>query len=169
MQKHAIYAKVQMTYKNEEFRRANNKKISDRRLAWLKKNGPCTKCGSNKDLEVDHINPSTKIGHNFWSWSKPRRDAEAIKCQALCSVCHRKKSAKESSDLQRGQPKFNYRKHSTETIKRLFELHFGLGLSQRAACKELGVSRSVLSDILYRGYRPELYEELCSGVDQLVD
>jgi len=63
-----------------------------RRGRWLWKNGPCQRCGSWTDLEVDHIDPATKVSHAVWSWSKPRRMRELEKCQVLCRVCHQKKS-----------------------------------------------------------------------------
>ncbi len=63
-----------------------------RRGRWLWKNGPCQRCGSWTDLEVDHIDPATKVSHAVWSWSKPRRMRELAKCQVLCRTCHQEKS-----------------------------------------------------------------------------
>lgn len=65
------------------------------RLIWLQENGPCALCGSAEDLEVDHINPSTKVSHSIWSWSQVRRDLELKKCRALCKQCHKLKSLTE--------------------------------------------------------------------------
>lgn len=45
-------------------------------------------CGSIENLEVDHIDSSTKVGHNVWSWKQERRDEELAKCQVLCKDCH---------------------------------------------------------------------------------
>lgn len=50
--------------------------------------GKCTKCGSDAKLEVDHIDPMTKVSSAFWCWSIARRDKELAKCQVLCSGCH---------------------------------------------------------------------------------
>lgn len=61
------------------------------RAKWLLENGPC-KCGSLENLEVDHVDPSTKVSHRIWSWSKSRRDEELKKCQPLCVECHKKKT-----------------------------------------------------------------------------
>lgn len=66
-----------------------------RRGAWFAQNGPCVVCRSWDDLELDHTNPSMKIGHNVWSWSLERREKELSKCQALCHECHKDKTRSE--------------------------------------------------------------------------
>ena len=66
-----------------------------RRQAWLQENGPCRSCGSEEALEVDHIDPSKKVTHNVWSWSKTKRERELSKCQVLCRPCHKRKTTKE--------------------------------------------------------------------------
>lgn len=76
-------------------RRRNMIRWYAKRNAWLAANGPCIRCGSNERLEVDHINPKTKIDHKVWSWGKERREAELLKCQILCFVCHRLKTNEE--------------------------------------------------------------------------
>ena len=53
---------------------------------------PCAECGAFNDLELDHIDPGSKIHHNIWSWSKQRRDLELQKCQILCADCHGRKT-----------------------------------------------------------------------------
>jgi 5-methylcytosine-specific restriction endonuclease McrA len=59
----------------------------------------CVRCGSTEQLELDHIDPSTKDAtlkalHTaaFWSWSMKRIEAEIAKCQVLCRDCHEKKT-----------------------------------------------------------------------------
>ncbi len=32
----------------------------------------CKHCGSTENLELDHINPKTKISHSIWSWREER-------------------------------------------------------------------------------------------------
>jgi len=66
--------------------------MAKRKRQWIVENGPCVDCGSNLNLEVDHIKPALKINHNVWSWKKFRRDRELRKCQVLCSLCHQKKT-----------------------------------------------------------------------------
>lgn len=66
--------------------------LSERRREWLAENGPCVRCGSSENLQVDHIKPGTKVDHKVWSWSEARRKKELAKCQVLCRKCHIKKS-----------------------------------------------------------------------------
>jgi len=68
-----------------------------RRRAWLKKNGPCKRCGSRKHLHVDHIDPNKKIDHRVWTWSKVRRERELKKCQVLCAKCHVAKTVEDGA------------------------------------------------------------------------
>lgn len=64
-----------------------------RRQAWLLANGPCWKCGSWDELEVDHVDPSLKESHRIWSWGPDKIKAELAKCQPLCHKCHAEKTA----------------------------------------------------------------------------
>jgi 5-methylcytosine-specific restriction endonuclease McrA len=81
-------------YKQQEYQR---KWVSNRRATWLAENGPCIKCKSWDELEVDHINPLTKVDHRIWSWSLIRRTEELKKCQVLCRGCHLEKSLLDGS------------------------------------------------------------------------
>jgi hypothetical protein len=65
-----------------------------RRTQWIEENGPCVKCGTWDNLEVDHIDPSTKEYEiaNIWRRSQYIRDHELAKCQTLCNSCHIEKS-----------------------------------------------------------------------------
>lgn len=76
----------------------------NRRDSWIAENGPCQHCGSTENLEVDHIDPSTKDPRlrgwsggtgNYWRWKKKDREAELAKCQVLCYSCHKKKTKSE--------------------------------------------------------------------------
>lgn len=68
--------------------------LRKRRDTWLLENGPCRGCGSLDDLEVDHIDPTTKElkPTHIWSRRKDIRKAELAKCQVLCRACHNAKS-----------------------------------------------------------------------------
>ena len=72
---------------------------AQRRSAWLEANGPCAKCGSWENLEVDHIDPAQKAAEisRLWSLSEARRLPELAKCQVLCKPCHYEKSLAEGS------------------------------------------------------------------------
>jgi hypothetical protein len=65
--------------------------IARRREAFFR-DKYCARCGSRKQLELDHIDPATKVTHNVWSWAQERRDVELAKCQVLCHDCHGFKS-----------------------------------------------------------------------------
>ncbi len=77
--------------------------IRQRRIDWLRDNGPCVLCGSTEDLEVDHLDPALKVDHKVWSWSAERRRVELAKCRVLCAECHKIKSNRElNRPLQHG-------------------------------------------------------------------
>lgn len=57
--------------------------------------GKCVLCGSEVDLEIDHIDPSTKefaLGKAFAGFSTKRIEQEIKKCQLLCKSCHIEKT-----------------------------------------------------------------------------
>lgn len=65
--------------------------------------GKCAKCGATGDLDLDHIDPTTKSFTiaRMWSVSDEKFWAEVKKCQLLCSDgtadrCHRAKHRKEA-------------------------------------------------------------------------
>jgi 5-methylcytosine-specific restriction endonuclease McrA len=92
-----------MGYKDKEKQRAyQNAWAQQRRVDWLQENGPCVKCGSNIELEVDHIDASQKVAHRVWTWSKERRDEELNKCQVLCLECHKAKTKADRPPVQHG-------------------------------------------------------------------
>lgn len=65
--------------------------------------GKCVHCGSNHDLEFDHIDPSTKLFTiaSRPSASKKRFWEEISKCQLLCGVCHKRKSKQDDAQGNR--------------------------------------------------------------------
>lgn len=70
-----------------------------RKEAVAKLGGACVECGSQDNLEIDHIDPATKeieLG-SMWSVAKHRYDAELEKCQLLCSRHHKQKSDREQT------------------------------------------------------------------------
>jgi len=81
-----------MSYKDPEVQRKYVREwIAKRRADWLS-DKCCVVCGSTRALEVDHIDSSTKVSHNVWSWSKERREAELAKCQVFCHKHHVQKT-----------------------------------------------------------------------------
>lgn len=82
-----------MPYADPEKQRAYMRQwMADRRAAWFAEHGPCTDCGTWENLQVDHVDASTKITHRVWSWSKKRRDIELAKCVVRCVSCHDRKT-----------------------------------------------------------------------------
>lgn len=64
------------------------------RYIWFAENGPCS-CGSWSDLQVHHVDPTTKVDHKVWSWSEEKRKSELEKCAVRCRPCHQKLHAEE--------------------------------------------------------------------------
>lgn len=75
----------------EEQREYQRKWMAKRRADWFADKS-CAACGSKEKLELDHVDPSTKVTHAVWSWSEARRTEELAKCQALCEDCHLEKT-----------------------------------------------------------------------------
>ena len=78
----------------KEYMKAYHKKwynevVKPRRKAFFF-NKKCEKCGSSDELELHHVDPSTKLSHNIWSWSEESRNKEVEKCIVLCRSCHQK-------------------------------------------------------------------------------
>ncbi|KKN81586.1 hypothetical protein LCGC14_0318540 [marine sediment metagenome] len=92
-----------MPYKDpEKQRKYQRERVAKARREWLEENGPCAQCGSWDGLNVDHIDRVTKVSHGVWSWSKAKRRKELAKCQILCLICHRKKTADEVAKPPKG-------------------------------------------------------------------
>jgi len=89
-----------MPYKDKEKQKEYQREwYEKRRREWILANGPCTKCGSWDNLEVDHKNPEEKLcsPKHIWSRSDEFRELELKKCQVLCEECHRNKTNGELS------------------------------------------------------------------------
>jgi 5-methylcytosine-specific restriction endonuclease McrA len=124
--------------KPETKRRRQREWIANRRKQWIDENGPCVICGSLVDLQVDHINPTEKVSHRVFSWSKERREVELAKCQVLCFRCHRNKT---TSDCRTYFPRPVNHIHGTTT-------------EYRRGCRcELCVASKKLAMIEYRALR----------------
>lgn len=62
--------------------------------------GKCAICGSIENLEIDHINPKTKLFKmtSITRMSKYKFYKELNLCQLLCDTHHNEKSRRESMD-----------------------------------------------------------------------
>lgn len=104
---------VLISLKKENLNKIDYKKkyqrtwLQIRRSQWIKENGPCKVCGSWKDLQIDHIDPSKKKIRiaTIWSRKKQIRDKELAKCQVLCKTHHIEKTSKENSLAGHGTKK----------------------------------------------------------------
>jgi hypothetical protein len=97
-----------MPYKDKRVRNAyNNERNKRNRLEWIAEHGPCVDCGGTDRLQVDHIDPLTKITHRVWSWSPARRRIELEKCAVRCYECHLTKT---KVDLRRMDPNAHLRR-----------------------------------------------------------
>lgn len=74
--------------------------------SWKESEG-CSACGfmgKHYQLDLDHIDPSTKYGQNHRAyepnWKIDRVWEEIAKCQILCANCHREKTFLNSDHLQ---------------------------------------------------------------------
>lgn len=64
--------------------------------------GKCVKCGVVSGLEIDHIDPSTKVAPvtQMWNKSWDKIEFELKKCQLLCGPHHLEKTLSEGSHLK---------------------------------------------------------------------
>ena len=57
----------------------------------------CVKCGSDQQLEIDHVDPAEKAFHIGVSMSLTEKvKQELTKCQLLCQTCHQAKTSQEN-------------------------------------------------------------------------
>ena len=102
--------KEKIKAKNRKYREANREEIRAQSREYQKLrssehkaiidqyakdtgNDKCVKCGTDEDLEWDHIDPKTKL-FKVSGYSRAMKDllAEAKKCQRLCKPCHIEKT-----------------------------------------------------------------------------
>ena len=74
------------------------------RAKIISRDGACVWCGSQENLQVDHITPRVMGGTN----------AEE-NLQVLCKICNLKKGKKDPFSAQRGHPPFLFLSKSTQT------------------------------------------------------
>lgn len=97
-----------MPYKDRKVRNAYGLEWRNRRRReWFEIHNQCAECGSKEDLELDHIDPLTKVSHRIWSWSKEKRESELAKCHPLCADCHKKKT---KEDIKKMDPNAHLRR-----------------------------------------------------------
>lgn len=140
-----------MMNRKEYIRNYQRKWIRARRTKWIMENGPCKTCGSNEDLQVDHINPNEKEFNVQYLWSRVKkiRDKELLKCQVLCSKCHLVKTKKDLSSLASG-PKPQRRKYTKQQYFHALDLFYKQKISARKIASMLQIPRGTVSVWMYR-------------------
>lgn len=108
------------------------------RQEWIAANGPCIDCGTWNNLEVDHVDATSKVSHRIWSWSKPRREIELNKCVLRCTSCHQTKT-RNSDEKAAGER--NGSSVLTEDQVRQLRAYRAEGLSYSQLGVEFGVSK----------------------------
>lgn len=103
-----------MPIRDVEERRAYQRAWVRRRRAEYFADKCCARCGRMDHLELDHKDPSEKVSHNIWSWSRERREAELAKCQVLCEDCHQEKTDEDLRQM------FGELKHGTVSAYRRY-------------------------------------------------
>jgi hypothetical protein len=123
--------------------------MNARRDAWLAENGPCARCGSAEELQVDHVDPESKQMNPALLWSlspkNPKRISELAKCQVLCRPCHDPKSRLDLS-LKLGGVRA---KNASLDSAMLAEVKRRLAAGERGVsiAASLGVSKYVVSRV----------------------
>jgi 5-methylcytosine-specific restriction endonuclease McrA len=115
----------------------------------------CARCGSSEDLQLDHIDATTKdpkLGHHstdndIWRWSEERRASELAKCQVLCAPCNRQKQTDEG-ELPHGETHWNVKL----TDQEVREIRASSATVNNIA-RQYGVSHSLISMIRSGGRR----------------
>lgn len=121
-------------------RQFNREWIARRRAEWFA-NKACYRCGTTRNLRLDHRDPDTKVSHKVWSWSQERRDVELAKCQVLCHDCHVWKTLgceEHAHGEQMGNAKL------TDDMVREIRTRVGRGATKRGLAREYGVSEKLI-------------------------
>lgn len=125
--------------------------IKRRRQDWINTNGPCVRCSSWDDLEVDHRNHEEKLYNVSSLWAlaptNPKRVSELEKCQVLCADCHGAKTAQSAVMVD-----VNRKIHSTLTAAEVREIRDlrRQGLTYPAIAKRYRVDPSTIGYICRR-------------------
>lgn len=136
-----------MPYKDPAKRSSyQNEWLKKRRLKWLLENGPCVRCGSSTDLQVDHKNAQLKVTHRLWSWSKEKRDKELAKCWVLCRSCHLTKTLA-MGEMPTGE-RNGRAKLSEENVLKVREEHEAGTSTIRELADRYGVHKSTILKVV---------------------
>lgn len=142
-----------MGYKDPDKQREYQRKwIANRRATYLL-GKVCIDCGTKEDLEFDHLDPSTKWKHNFWSYSPKRIEAELEKCVVRCKTHHLEKTLKNKETSKFGEN--NSRVTETDETVSLARELYESGLTAKEVSDELGLNYKTVWDWLHRTRRSD--------------
>ena len=80
----------------EQHNEIQRRKIRERKKLLVEMlGGKCESCGTTKNLQFDHIDPTTKSFSIAKKYMSPVVFEEIKKCQLLCYECHLKKTSEE--------------------------------------------------------------------------
>lgn len=139
---------------NKIWMRGFRRKRNLQRKEYLLKNGPCKRCGSTENLELDHIDPKSKsfMTSHIFLRSKKIRDNELKKCQILCQECHKAKTLEDRGLKILTRDKVHY-----------VWFCVSWGISRNEIAKQLQRAKGSISDIIgfrsYSKYSKELFFE----------
>lgn len=113
-----------MTKSNTYHKDYQRKRYAERKAKAIEHLGcVCVVCGSEDDLQFDHVDPETKSCNVSPMLSKRSWKAileELNKCQLLCIDCHQEKTTTEASDREpwnKGTGKKHGSYHGVYTLK----------------------------------------------------
>lgn len=138
-----------------EYMRKYQREWIARRRAEFFSDKSCLHCGTTERLELDHVDPESKVHHAIWSWSAVRREAEIAKCQILCHDCHLAKS-KANGDLTRNKlsgETHGMAKLSDEQVVEARLRYAAGGVTHQQLADEYGVGRSTVTEAIRGTWR----------------
>jgi ribosomal protein S25 len=136
-----------MALTGEAKREYQRKWVANRRAAGIEYlGGSCIVCGTTKNLNVDHKDPSTKVDHRIWSWSWDRALQELDKCQLFCEKHHREKT-KSNRETNIGE-KNGQAKLTVEIVKQIREEFANTKITKAALARKYNVDEKAIRDLL---------------------
>lgn len=141
-----------MGYTGDKKRAYQREWIANRRAKYLIGKS-CVDCGTTENLEFDHIDPTTKWKHNFWSYREEIIQAELEKCVTRCKTHHLEKTLKnkETSKFGEDHPQS---KVSDEVVSEA-RIMYSSGMSPKDISRELGLNYKTVWDWLRANRRSD--------------
>lgn len=122
--------------------------LKKRKLKYFSENGPCIKCKSWVDLQIDHIIPEDKVASSIWSWKESKRLEELSKCQVLCKICHLEKTKIDNSRINMRKATVLRRITKKEHYNILYD-YFIKNLSRRKVAEKYKYHHGTISHYVY--------------------